>query len=721
MEKQNLAKILKDLPRAPGVYKMIDEEGRVIYIGKAKELDKRIRQYFKKDYAHSTRTRKLLENVRNIETIIVDSELEAVILEHNLIKQLQPKYNVIMKDDKNYVYIKITREDFPRIQIVRKIEKDNSRYIGPKTAAHKVQETLKLLKKIFPFRHCGLDIEMIRENLPREPASNTPHQVKVTRKVIKYPCLDYFIKRCIAPCIGKCTISEYQEIIRNVENFLDGKTENILVDLRKKMQEYAIKKDFEKAARIRDRLQKIEAILEKQKVQDPNQLDKDIINYCITHDRAYFNLFQIRDGKLIGQENFILSANEAEESENREVLSSFLEQYYEMATDIPKEILLPHEPENYQDLEKYINSQANQAVKMITPKIGTKNKLLEMSLNNARIYADRHKPGWQEESEITKSASEKLRKILHIKNPLRRIECYDISHLSGTDTVGSMIVFENGVPKNSLYRKFRLKTVINKPDDYKSMEEVLTRRFSKIALNYLHKNCKLRKATGKDREFIETNNKVTLEKTDRNFFVLADGAEQLGFAALKKHNEKVTELRNLWVKKSARNKKMGYKLIKEIVKKNKLKRLYFICDSRKKEYYLLGGFEEINKLPDELKKRHAYCARKFATASSLVYDSNKHKEDESFRQIPDLVIIDGGKGQLAVGTKVFTQLKLEIPYLSLAKRLEEIFIPDSNTPILLENVNDALKLLQRARDEAHRFAISYNKDLRKFAFENSRI
>lgn len=692
-ENKNLQKVLKALPKAPGVYKMIDKEGRVIYVGKAKDINKRIRQYFQKNYEHSTRTRKLLENVNSIDTIAVDSELEATILEHNLIKQLQPKYNVIMKDDKNYVYIKITQEDFPRVQIVRRIEKDNAKYIGPKTAAHKVQETFKILKKIFPFRHCGLDIEMIKGN-----------EVKVTNKVIKYPCLDYYIKRCIAPCIGKCTIQEYQEIIKNVENFLAGKTENILKDLKQKMQEYATAKNFEKAAKIRDKLLKIEEIVERQKVQDQNQEDKDVINYCISHDRAYFNLFQIRDGKLIGQENFILSATDIDEQENKEVLEAFMYQYYKLATDIPKEILIPHGIDNQKEIK----------IKIIIPKIGAKNKLLEMSLNNARIFADRNKPSWQEESELTKKATEELRKLLNIKEPLKRIECYDISHLSGTDTVGSMIVFENGVPKNSLYRKFKLKTVDNKPDDYKSMEEVLTRRFSKIAISFLHKNYKVKKALKKDKKFIETNNKVNLDKTDRDFFVLTKGLEQIGFAAIRKHSDKIFELRNVWIKKDSRGKKLGYKLVNDIIHKNKLKRVYAICKAELKEYYLLAGFEEINKLPEEISKRLKYCKNKYKNIALLVYDSFKHKEDESFKQIPDLVIIDGGKGQLSATTNVFQKLNIQIPYIALAKQFEEIYQPHIKDPLILPDTNEALKLLQRARDEAHRFAISYNKNLRKF-------
>ncbi len=700
-EKTKLQKILGDLPKSPGVYKMIDKEGRVIYIGKAKDLSQRVKQYFKKDYQHSTRTRKLMETVDDIETIAVDSDLEAIILEHNLIKQLQPKYNVIMKDDKNYVYIKITREDFPRIQLVRKIEKDNAKYIGPKTAAHKVKETFKILKKIFPFRHCSLDIQQ-----------TAPKQVIVTHKTIKYPCLDYYIKRCAAPCIAKCSIQEYQEIIKNVEDFLEGKSDHILNDLKQKMQDFANKKEFEKALKIRDKIKKIESILETQKVQDPNQTDKDIINYCITQHKAYFNLFQIRDGKLIDQENFILSAHEIQDEHDSEVLSAFLKQYYEIATDIPKEIYIPHEAQEINEIEMLIANQTEKKVNIIVPKIGVKNKLLEMSLNNARIYADRNKPSWKEESESTEKACEKLQHILNIEKPLKRIECYDISHLSGTDTVGSMIVFENGAPKNNLYRKFKIRTVNNKPDDFKSMEEVLTRRFSKIALKYTHKDYHLKKATKKENEFIETNNKVDLKTVDRTFFVLKKEKENIGFIAVKIHSEKVAELRNIWVKKEERGAKIGYKLIQDVIKKNKLKRTYIICENKLRDYYLMAGFEEIQKVPEEMLTREKYLQNKYKSVCYMAYDSRKHSEDESFSKIPDLVIIDGGKGQLSIAHEVFKKLKLQIFHISLAKRIEEIFLPENSIPILLPHTDEALKLLQRARDEAHRFAISFNKQLR---------
>lgn len=690
MPEKDLKKILEKAPNAPGIYKMISAEGVVIYVGKAKDLKKRLRQYFQKNYEHSTRTKKLLEKMINIEFTAVDSELEAMILEHNLIKQLQPKYNVIMKDDKNYVYIKITKEDFPRIQIVRQIEKDNAKYIGPKTAAHKVKETLNVLKKIFPFRHCGLDIEYLKE-----------HQVKITKKVIKYPCLDFYIKRCIGPCIGKCTPAEYQEIIKNVEKFLEGKADDIIKDLKDKMQNHAKNHEFEKAAKLRDKIQKVEDILEKQKVSDPNQEDKDVINYCITQDRCYFNLFQIRDGKLIGQENFILSSEELEENkENSEVLESFLKQYYLIATDIPKEILLPHEVEGKEEIEKLISKEKKS--KLIIPSRGTKNRLLEMSLNNARIYADRNKPNWQKESDLTAKSAEELREILNIPEKLKRIECYDISHLSGTDTVGSMIVFENGVPKNSLYRKFKLKTIENKPDDYKSLEEVLTRRFSKIALEFMHKDYKFRKATKKDKEFT---------KTDDTSYVVEKDKKQKGFISTKEYSNKVAELNNLFVTKEERGKKLGYNLIKNAIKKIKAKRIYIICKAELKDYYLLAGFEEIKQIPQELEEKYQKETEK-QSSICLAYDKMKHQIDESFSQIPNLVIIDGGKGQLTAATKIFEKFNLNIPYIALAKQLEEIFTPNQKVPIILSRSNEALKLLQRARDEAHRFAITYNRVLR---------
>jgi len=714
IEEKKLKKILKGLPNSPGIYKMIDQEGIIIYIGKAKNLNNRIKQYFQKNYQHSTRTKKLLEKIIDLEYTIVDSELEAVILESTLIKKFLPKYNVIMKDDKNYVYIRISKEDFPRITIVRKIEKDDAKYLGPKTAANKVNETFKVLKKIFPFRSCGLDLEIIKE----KPSEDS--EIKITNKVIKYPCLDYYIKQCVAPCIGKCKKNEYQEIIKNVEEFLQGKADNILKDLNTQMMLAAQNKDFEKAAKIRDKISKVKNILEKQKVSDPNQEDKDIINYTIKRDNAYFNLFQIRDGKLLGQENFILSAKDREDNTtDSEVLESFLSQYYSIATDIPKEILIPHELENSEEMKSLIEANANHKTIIVIPKIGTKNHLLEMSLNNAKIYADRHKPSWQDDNYLSEKVLKDLQEIIKDKNPLKRIECYDISHLSGTDTVGSMIVFENGIPKNNMYRKFKLRTVIDKPDDYKSLTEVLTRRLSKIADNIRNKNYVFKKATKKYEKIIEKTIKKEKDIIGgidfKKFYILEKNSKTLaGFAALTEHSSKASEINSFSIMPKERGNKLGHNLLQNIIAKSKAKRVYLICRQELKDYYLSMGFEEIKVIPPELAKSHNKCLTCDTINKPLIvaYDKLKHKPDESFEKITDLIMIDGGKGQLQAGLKVLQDLNLNITCISLAKQIEEIFVPWQQNSIILDKNNEALKLLQRARDEAHRFAITYNKDLR---------
>ncbi|MBI2634690.1 excinuclease ABC subunit UvrC [Candidatus Peregrinibacteria bacterium] len=755
IEKIQLKNILRSIPKTPGIYKMLDKNGRVIYVGKARQINKRVRQYFQKDYMHSTRTRKMLENLANIETIATDSELEAILLETNLIKQLQPKYNILMKDDKNYVYIRITKnEDFPRIQIVRKVLNDGAKYIGPKTSAHKVKETFKILKKIFPFRHCGLDIGLLEKRKFPEK-----HAVKVTRKVLKYPCLDYYIKRCIAPCIGNCNIEEYRQIIKNVENFLEGKADDILNDLRKQMQTYAQNHEFEKAARLRDKLKKVEEILEKQKISDPNRKDTDIINYATISDNAYFNLFQIRNGKLIGQENFILQLRTAgggeqpSPSEQSEVLESFMEQYYEIAADIPQEILIPHATEN--NLEEFMKTKAQKKVKIIVPRRGEKNKLLELSLKNAEIYADRNRPKWEDQ----KSAIASIAEILQLPSAPKRIECYDISHLSGTETVGSMIVFENGSAKNSHYRKFHLRTVQNKPDDYKSLEEVIYRRFSKLTSENLPAGFKFKRAAKKHHEFIKQHTPKDFICTDRQFYVLEKNMEPQkidsmhGFIAIKEYPGKFSEISNLW----------GYKLIKEAIKKTKGNRVYIACTEELRDYCSMIGFEEIKKLPPGIRDmlKNSRSQRNFQDLSendearggisekirrrevnhlqpnpencsrsgvfqrvlrttypiTMAYDKNKHKIDESFSKKPDLIIIDGGKGQLSAADKILKELNLDIPRISLAKKLEEIFFPNRQNSLILDRTSPALKLLQHARDEAHRFAITYNRNRRSKAYK----
>jgi excinuclease ABC subunit C len=683
-KKKQFEKTLKAIPHKPGIYKFIDKEGKVLYVGKAKDLKKRVSQYFQSKEL-GPKNRKMIENTENLDYIITDSELEALMLELNLIKELRPKYNILMKDDKNFVYIMITNEEFPRIQIVRKITDKKATYFGPKTAKHKVDKTFKVLKKVSPFRHCGLEMQTQKDGL-----------IKVTKKTIKYPCLDYYIKRCPGPCIGEITAENYAKTIEQIKKFFRGNHEGLIKDLKSQMASFVAKKDFEKAAKVRDRIQNIEEISEKQKMSDPNQEDKDIINYTTDANRAFFNLFQVRDGKLINQENFIL---QGETEDPAEIIESFLTQYYEKTKDIPKEVLIPHEPLDKKAIEQFLKEEKGSKATLLTPQKGTKNKLLELSLKNAKIYADRNRAKWQEQNQDNEDATKELKKLLKLPATPNRIECYDISHLNGTETVGSMVVFEKGAPSKKMYRKFKIRTVVDKPDDYKSLEEVLTRRLSKLSIEVAAKDFKFKKAQKKDQTL----------KTGTLYVLQAEDKKGVGSLALNDINENIAEISGLYVSPKQRGKKLGHKLVQETVLKSKSKRIYVACKKDLKEYYARLGFEEIKTIPKEL------GTNKIAkTLTWYAIDRHKLKKDDSFSRIPELLVIDGGKGQLSSALKVLKKLNLtsHIPVISIAKQEEELFVPGQAKSIKLDRSNPVLKLIQRARDEAHRFAITYNRQLR---------
>jgi excinuclease ABC subunit C len=741
---------IKNIPHSPGVYKMKDKEGTIIYVGKAKDLSKRVKTYFQKDYAHSTRTRKMIESTKEVEYIETDSELEALLLENNLIKELRPRYNILMKDDKSYVYIKVNLdEDFPRVRLVRERgiqrgkEEKETRYFGPKLATSKVYETLRMLKKLFPFRHCQLDIKFRQEARvtpqchPREsgdlisksqkdlenlPLSPDKERVEVTNKVIDFPCLDYYIKRCPGPCIGAISPEAYKKIVQQVMNFLDGKSEDLEKSLKAQMVAAASDKLFEKAARLRDKLFAIQSITERQKITDLDRQDTDIINFTAELGRVFFNVFMVRGGKLISQENFMLDAFQMNEKEASidiaETFESFILQYYEKAADIPKEILIPDELEDKEIVEKWLTEKKKSTVKILNPQRGEKNKLLELSLKNAISFAKQYRIKWMAE-EHGKNALVELAEAIKLKDKkLYRIEGYDISHLGGTDTVGSMVVFENGAAKSSDYRHFKLRTVINKPDDYKSMEEVLMRR-----LKYLVKpeNIIMRKARKKDIPLITKWGKTVdwkeLFKTPdwQNFFIFIKEKTPVGMARLVELEKGIFALEALYIPKEHRGNKLSYAIIEKLVKKvkNKHARFYISTEEHLKNHYLNFGFVEVKQAPLIFQKRHKEW-EKFDNKKYTIlayYKSQKKASDKSFSSKPDLILIDGGKGQLSTALMVLKRLRLEIPVISLAKNLEEIYLPSEKAPILLEEGEEALKLLQRIRDESHRFAIEFHRKL----------
>ena len=665
-----LNKIIESIPNKPGVYQFIDKEGTVLYVGKAINLRKRVKSYFQQLKKHSIRIQKLVEQINDINTTVVGSELEAILLETNLIKKFRPKYNILMKDDKNFVYIKITqKEDFPRIEIVRKVLNDEALYFGPKTAAGKVKKTLNVLKKIFPYRHCNLSLK------------ETNGEVKVTKKTMKYPCLDYHIKRCLGPCIGNCTKIEYSKIIDQIINFLRGNTSEVIENLTKQMQKAALDKKFEKAAKLRDKLHAIKEISEKQIISSPKHEDMDAITFINQFGKVFLTLFMIRDGKVINQENFILNTVDANEKdlESQEILEAFLTQYYEKTTDFPKEILVPKSSVS-EPIEEWISKNAGKKVKIISPQKGDKKKILDLVLNNVKNFVKQNQARWQSDNARRKKALTDIAHALNLEKNPKRIECFDISHLGGIDQVASMVVFEDGSALKKDYKRFKIKTVEEgKPDDFAAMLEVLKRRGMYLVKSELDVVVKVRKNFAKG--------------------FLAE--KKIGSAEVVNEDD-ISIIKA--IKFDSKNNKIRKDFIKALAAKAKKNRVYIECEQSMIEICTNLGFQHLKKLPSQLKQKKGY--------EYLLLNKSKYKEEKGFSIKPDLILIDGGKGQLSQGIKVLKELKLDIPLVAIAKKFEQLFVPGRKNPIIMKKDSEGLYLLQQIRDEAHRFAIEYNRKLR---------
>ena len=516
---------LSILPDNPGVYLMKNSKNQIIYVGKAKILKNRVRQYFQNNKNHSPKVRAMVKNIADFEIIITSSEIEALILECNLIKKFQPRYNILLKDDKNYPFLKLTvNEDFPRIFITRKKLDDGAKYFGPFTNSSALKETLNLLQKIFPLRTC--------------------------KNFHKRPCLEYHIKNCLAPCANLISKEIYAELVKSTINFLEGKTSEIIKNLTEKMNLAAENLNFELAAKFRDILLSVKKISEKQKiVTDSGNLD--VIGISRLNEEICVQIFFVREGKVIGRENFMIKG--AAEEENSQILVEFIKQYYNFAEISSDEILLPVEifDEDVKILEEWLKVEIN------CPKRGIKRELVEMAVENAEKYL-KEKILINEKKLL---GVEELQKSLKLAIMPRKMECFDISHFQGSETVASMVRFENGAPAKKMYRRYKIHSTEGKPDDFLSMREVVSRRYKNL------------------------------------------------------------------------------------------------------------------------------------------------------ENLPDLIIIDGGKGQLNSALEVIRELKIEIPVISLAKEFELVFEENSSEPIKLEG--QALFLMQRIRDEAHRFAITYHRKLRR--------
>ena len=446
---------LKKLPHCPGVYIMHDANDNIIYVGKAINLHNRVRSYFRKNIGRGPQIDKMVTLIARFEYIVTDSELEALVLENNLIKEHSPKYNTMLKDDKTYPYIKVTvSEDYPRVLFCRQMKKDRSRYFGPYTSAGAVKDTIELINKLFCLRTCN-------RNLSKEAGGERA-------------CLNYHIGQCLAPCQGKVTREEYQEQVKGALAFLNGNYQDTLKELEQKMQRASENLDFEEAIRYRDLYNSVKQIASKQKMEESDGEDKDIIALACDDRDAVVQVFFVRGGKLIGREHFYMT--HVSETPKKQILLDFVKQFYAGTPFIPRELILQEEIEDIQVIEQWLTGRKGSRVYIRIPKIGAKEKLVELAAKNAMLVLSQDKERIRREEGRTIGAVKEIASLLGLEE-VNRMEAFDISNISGFANVGSMVVFEKGKPKKSDYRKFKIKTVSG-PDDYACMKEVLTRRFT---------------------------------------------------------------------------------------------------------------------------------------------------------------------------------------------------------------------------------------------------
>lgn len=537
------------LPDKPGVYIYKDRNGHILYIGKAVNLRQRVRSYFQASADHSSKVRALVQKIHDLEIIVTNSEVDALILESNLIKEHQPWFNIRIKDDKHYPYLKLTlAETYPRLVVARRIQKDGSKYFGPYPSSLAMRETVKLIRRIFPLRTC------------KQPLDGQPNG---------RPCLNYHIKRCLGPCTGRVSREQYMEVVQNVDMLLSGRYDNLIKQLTEQMEAAAEALQFERAAELRDQLQAVQRVSEKQKMISPDLADRDVLALARGVEESCIGMLLVREGHAVGHEHYFLSGTE--DLSEGEVLAAFLKQHYANNPFIPAEVVLSAElPDNEAALiSEWLSQRRGSKCQLLVPRRGDKKQLVDMVEKNAALALDERLARSLRQGKLQQGALQELASYLRLPGPPRRIECYDISNISGQEAVGSMVVMLNGEPARSEYRRFRIRDIAG-PNDFAMMQQVLRRRFRRL-----------------------------------------------------------------------------------------------------------------------------------------------QQDDERFADLPDLIIIDGGKGQLSAALQVMHELGFaSIPVVGLAKKEEHIFQPGQSDPIILPRQSQSLYMVQRIRDEAHRVAVGYHRQLR---------
>ncbi len=726
VENENIKDIKKRVSKAsesPGIYKWMDKNGNVIYIGKAKNLRKRLKSYLTEpDKSAGPWKLMMHKQIADFDVTVTNSELEALILETNLIKENKPKYNVLMKDDKSYLYVQISKGPYPQIEIVRKGVEPNTIGFGPFTGKMDIRKTLDMLHAIFPYKACKKSLETLNRGAVAEIRESPLKGVAATPESLLRdgePCLEEQIGECCGLCKGKLTQEKYADRIHNIIKFLKGDRKPAIAKLAEEMRKAAENKKFERAAKLRDALTSIEKMEEQQLVSDASSEDMDVIGMSVLNGKAQVVLFKQRSGKVIDELSLTLAGQAESEAQ---ALSQFIPQYYSESPDIPPLIVIGKELDELQTLEEWLREQSGRATELRAAERGNKSKLLALAEKNAHEKLKALETKWEAAAKNTELALTELKEELNLPDIPKRIECYDISHTSGTETVGSMSVAKNGKAANDQYRHFTIRSLKEgEIDDYKALAEVLRRRLRYLVVNLKEEETKWKTkgiTFGKARkgeqekiaEIINTEPELSDEDLDyKDFTVARKGKDIVALVRFIINKDKTQELKSLWVFPDFRGEKLGQFLSRKALSKVKKGKVYIIFapESNLEEYYSEIGFRHIHDAPKILKEK----TQKFVDEHPgrelgffMMYDTRQNKTDVSLSSKPDLIVIDGGKGQVSTVMEVLKELDLEIPLIGIAKKEEGIFIPGSPHPIPFNKEAQAVFLLMRLRNEAHRFA-----------------
>ena len=681
---KKLRSMVSKAPISPGVYRWLDKSGNVLYVGKAKNLKNRLKSYVQPAGKKSLGPWKqsLMQKAADLDVTITSSELEALVLETNLIKELKPKYNVLMKDDKNYVYVRVSlQDDYPTVTIERRMEDDQAKYFGPFLSAANTKKTLDLLNSVFPFQACKKSIETL--NKGKKPDTDKP-------------CLDYQIGKCCGLCIGKYSKAEFRSVIEDVMGFFKGDHKHVTQEITKQMQEAAVNKKFERAAKLRDALNYMESLKEQQIVSDTSGMNNDFIGVALQAEKAQVVILRERGGKLIGEMSFAL-AGQADTASA--VLAQFLPQYYSSTTDIPDTVVISEPIEDQKTLEKWLVEVRGKKVEIAVPERGKKSKLLQMAEANANAKVQQQLAKWEAAAKNIESALKELKSLLKLPDFPKRIEGYDISHLGGTETVGSMVVMKNGKSANDQYRSFTIRTLKEgQVDDYAALKEVLRRRLLYLVRNVKEeekewgkKGIKFGKIIKKDEIKIDYKDSLVARKDKEASLIIILSESKAGTLELRIHKSGDEKLEDFMIRKMLGSVKKG--------------KIYTVIKPDLEAKYSGLGFRHVLKKPDVFSKRKGMV---------MVYIISEHKADKSFLSRPDLIVIDGGKGQLSSVAEVLRDLNLDIPTIGLAKREEEVFVLGQKDPVIFPKDSQGKFLLMRLRDEAHRFANAHREKREAF-------